>query len=124
MRRGLWPRRAAAEGVFFPGDLGRAREDDADDVEPSAVPFDCGSAGVIAGGAFEAGALLRIDGRIGRAVIGGGAGLYFHERERVSVPNHEVDLTHPGSRAVVAGNHGATAASQVTMRDVFADSAV
>ena len=68
--------------------------------------------------------LLVVDGATGFAEFIRVARLHFHEREPLSVPDHQVDLAVAGRRAVIACDHSTAVAPQEAVRQVFADAAM
>src|SRR5688572_13227663 len=112
------------ERILYPINFNRLRQHDAHDIEPGPLQLDFGAAEVILGGAADVVAFLNIDGAVGFAKIGGGAGFDFDEHEGLAVPRHDIDFTGAAGGTVVARDYGAAVGPQVAMREIFAEAAV
>ena len=111
------------EGVAEPLDSAR-RQDHRYNIETYVLPLHAGTPGVVAGGAGEMELLLGVDGALGFPECRTVAGFHFDEDQLFAVPDYQIDLAMAGRGAIIAGHYGATAAPQITMRQVFSQASV
>lgn len=100
------------------------RQDHRYHIETYVLPLHAGTPGVVAGGADQMELLLGADGALGFPEFRTVAGLHLDEDQLFAVPDYQIDLAVAGRGAIIAGHYGATAAPQITMRQVFSQASV
>jgi hypothetical protein len=110
-----------SEGIPEPFDARWITEYNADDIEARFPKFHSSAASVVAGGAPEVRALLRIHRAIRRAELARGSRFDLYEDQGGPVPGHQVELARAGAGPVVARHHRAPVRPQIAVREILAE---